>query len=1164
MSMDSRRATLNAELMDKTVGQRPTTKAKFAGVEVNCLVDTGSMVTTISETFFKDWIRAAGRDIVDPVEWLTVRAANGIEVPYTGLAILDVEVGDTVIPDVGVLVVRDTPATAESRRKLPGLLGTNVLNRVPDIVNVAQIKKTSVDNLSVARVAEIHEILLPPQSMSAVKVTGPKAGIVSLVEPLENGSHLPGGLQVAPTIVKADPSCVRVVNLSDRLIKIRPRTPIGKVGSVESVNGNKLCVGLSQIGIVVERDDQLPEQVRSGDTDVMSNLEKIDFGKVQVPEKEVRALFMKYRDVFHKEGEQLSCTPLVQHRIVTTDDVPTVQPFRRLSPHLWKEVKAHLDELLHKGIICESNSPYASPMVVVHKKNGDMRLCIDYRRLNSKTRRDAFPLPRITESLEALGSSKVFSTLDLATAYAQVEVAAEDRPKTAFATPAGLYEYKRMPFGLLNSPATWQRLMCTIFREDIYDTILVYLDDIIVYSPSWEEHLPRLENVFKKLRQHGLKLSLKKCNFLQTKVKYLGHVVSGEGISPDADKIKCVRQWPRPTTLKEIRTFLRFCSYYRRFVPKFAARVGPIQDLVRQLLRLQKSKRHSVPIGDHWDAKCQSSFKDIKEALISAPVLDFADFSVPFVLETDASQQGLGAILSQVQHGKRKVIAYASRGLRPTERNMQNYSSKKLELLALKWGITEKFREYLQERPFTVITDNNPLTYLLKQAKLTALEQRWANALAGFNFDTVYRAGRHNASADALSRLETRPWDDSHEESSDDEAQEICTLETEMDVPPEHRVSTEQIWDICSSATKTTALSMELQLGVWNECDPGRISLESSAVEVTAFPRLPKKALADLQEKDPTIGLFLQDWSKGKVPTLLERRKKPKEVQLLYKQWNKLLEVEGVLYRHVQDPKQGLLKQVVLPATLRNDVLQALHNDHGHQGLERTDQLVRKRCYWPRMTNFISEWIQKCDWCTLAKYKKVITPLGTISATAPLDVVAIDFTVVEPASDGRENILVITDVFTKWTVAVPTRDQKATTVARVLSREWFSRYGAPKRLHSDQGRDFEGRVVRALCQVYGVTKSRTTPYRPQANGQCERFNRTLHGLLRTLTANQKRRWPEYLPELVAAYNTTPHSTTGYSPFYLMFGREPTLPIDVYYGFDRDEPDTEEIPWVTAH
>ena len=174
--------------------------------------------------------------------------------------------------------------------------------------------------------------------------------------------------------------------------------------------------------------------------------------------------------------------------------------------------------------------------------------------------------------------------------------------------------------------------------------------------------------------------------------------MSGEGISPDADKIKCVRQWRRPTTLKTIQTFLGFCSYYRRFVPKFAVRVGPIQELVRQLLRLQESKRHSVPIGDHWDDQSQSSFEDIKEPLISAPVLGFADFSIPFVLKTDASQQGLGAILSQVQHGKRKVIAYASRGLCPTERNMRNYSSKKLELLALKWGITEKFREYLQER----------------------------------------------------------------------------------------------------------------------------------------------------------------------------------------------------------------------------------------------------------------------------------------------------------------------------------------------------------------------------------------------------------------------------------------------------------------------------------
>ena len=184
---------------------------------------------------------------------------------------------------------------------------------------------------------------------------------------------------------------------------------------------------------------------------------------------------------------------------------------------------------------------------------------------------------------------------------------------------------------------------------------------------------------------------------------------------------------------------------------------------------------------------------------------------------------------------------------------------------------------------------------------------------------------------------------------------------------------------------------------------------------------------------------------------------------------------EGVLYRHVQDPKQGLLKQVVLPATLRSDALQALHNDHGHQGLESTDQLVRKRCYWPWMTHCISEWIQQCDRCT---YKKVITPLDTTSATAPLGVVAIGFIVVDLASDGRENILVMTDVFTKWTVAIPTHDQKTTTVARVLSCEWFSQYGASMRLHRDQGREFEGRVVRALCQVYGVAKSQTTPYHP--------------------------------------------------------------------------------------
>ena len=461
-------------------------------------------------------------------------------------------------------------------------------------------------------------------------------------------------------------------------------------------------------------------------------------------EEQRRAFFhllITYADVFAMSKMDVGRTGKLKHSIFTGNATPVRQSTRRIPVHRRDEVQKMLKDMLRDDIIEPSNSPWASPIVLVRKKDGSVRMCIDYRKLNAITQKDAFPLPRIDDTLDILSGSKWFSTLDLISGYWQVEVAKEDRDKTAFCTQEGLFEFKVMPFRLCNTPATFQRLMNLVLAGLQWSSCLVYLDDIIIVGSTFEEHMERSKAVLERLRKAGLKLQPLKCRFFQQEVQYLGHVVSKHGISTDPSKIEKVIQWPFPCSKKEVQQFLGFAGYYRRFIRDFSTTARPLHKLAERSCSF------------NWTEECEQSFNQLRLSVTSAPVLAFPDFSKTFTLDTDASSTGIGAVLSQVHDdGSERVIAYASRLLSKSE---QSYCVTRRELLAVV-HVLHYFRPYLLGKGFVLRTDHGSLTWLTHFREPEGQLARWLERLQEYDFRVVHRQGKKHTNVDVLSRLPCR------------------------------------------------------------------------------------------------------------------------------------------------------------------------------------------------------------------------------------------------------------------------------------------------------------------------------------------------------------------------------------------------------------------------
>ena len=771
-----------------------------------------------------------------------------------------------------------------------------------------------------------------------------------------------------------------------------------------------------------------------------------DYDMPQCSTDSLSLLLNEYQELFRTSP---GCTTAAEH-FIPTSGTPVKVPPRRVPANYRVEVERQIEEMLAEGIIEESSSAWLAPAVFVRKKTGDIRLCVDYRELNKRTTKDAYPLPRPDEVQDQLAGSQVFSTLDLQCGYWQLPVHTADRDKTAFSPGPGmgLFQFRRMPFGLSGAPASFQRLMDKVCRGLSFTT--TYLDDVLVHSASMQEHAEHLRLVFERLASAGLTLRGRKCRIGMAKVNYLGHVFSAAGMEPDPQKVAAVHDWTTPTNVSDLRSFLGLASYYRRYIPRFADIAAPLHHLTEKGATFR------------WDPACQTAFDTLKEKLTQAPILTYPEFlpsSEPFSLQTDASAVGIGVVLEQAGH----VVAYASRSLTQSERN---YSVIQRECLAVVYGL-KQFRHYLLGRPFYLLTDHAPLQWLSAQ-KMDGLLARWTLAIQEYDMTIMYRKGSLSNNADSLSR---RP------------------------APVAATTCTSELPDLLQHQGK----------------DPIIRQLRES-----------------LQPLSPPHG---PAW---RQPSF--RR---------YRQiWSQLTLQNGLVCRqYAPGPTSDTVLVPVIPASLRSLLIKQHHDapGAGHLGPDKTAGRIRLVGYWVGMLQDIEEHCRQCAICQSSKLPAPTrAPLQNVPVGRPWEMVAVDILQVPLSYRNNRYLLVIQDYFTKWAEAIPLQDQTADRITKELTKV-FTTFGVPDILHSDQGRNFESAILRQTLDAFGVTKSRTTAYHPQGDGMVERFNRSLLQMLRAYV-QEEADWERFLPLVLYAYRTAVHSSTGFAPFELMFGRTPQKPV----------------------
>lgn len=943
----------------------------------------------------------------------------------------------------------------------------------------------------------------------------------------------------------------------------------------------------------VTREDTIP-----GDTDRLGTLcSSIDLSHCGTKERNAAMRILgDFSHVFHLEGDTLSHTDIVQHTIdLKPGSTPIFIKQYRIPEGNRAEMNRQIDELYANGIIEPCTSEWNFPLILVAKKPNSRgerqyRLVVDFRKLNEVTVPMGFPIPLIDELLEVLGSAKYFTSMDVQSAFHQIMVRPEDRDFLSFQTNFRRMRFVRMPFGLANSPRTWQRAINLVLKDLLGKGVLVYLDDILIYSATFEEHQRLIREVLTRLESHNIKLKPEKARMFAPEVEYLGHIISNDGIRANPKKTECVRDFPVPQNVTQVQSFLGLASYYRRFVPSFSRIAKPLHTLCK--------KNHLF----EWTDACQDAFQKLKDELISDRVLAHVNFTQQMRVTCDACGYGIGATLGQLdpETGGERPILFISRLLRKSE---LNYSTIEKELLAIVWAV-ESFRHYLYANtiPFLVITDHRPLVYLMEMKNPSSRLFNWKLKLMEYQFEVVHLKGKMNVVADALSRV---VWPEAPERAINLSRGEPKTIRQILVTRWQNAVRCRAMTRSAAKKHQDALDEMELRTKNSDHHDePKPVDLfvihenRNLLTEMGDFHhafyffssmkgqmkrKLEKKlfdqtgtALNLPDAPDPyELHSIDDDRTYILMPNVFRSSEQLKMCDMVLSKiitWCTDQHFENVaLNIDIEDaPSYFAFKRAVKQMFTGSDfsvtfflnkvitvtdvddiqkILRAYHRSllGGHAGHARTKNRIRKYYYWPTINKDIKDFIQNCPVCEQSKVNRhTRMPMGVrSSASTPFEHVYLDLVgpVNPPSNGGYTYILTGNCELTKFAMATPIVDASALTTARAFVHDVVLRYQLPKVITTDNGTNFTSELFSNVTKLLGIKKLLTTPYNPKAN-LVERFHRSMGHFMRAFVQQNPCDWDDFVPFAIHSYNNTPHSTTGYAPQELLFGFSAEMPSNL--------------------